>query len=206
MWLNDLFWGIRNTFLGKYHFLVINDHLWGQGPQCMWTNPSKKSRQGSDLPPHTGNASILGTFVPAFPPLFTVIIVRSVPSSYVWTPYLPSECPYYGLTCVEDLACLLAPVGFRLVGHLISLCPRQHRPAGVHLIEWLDQCLNTSQYLSTPINTSQYLSMPLNTSLHANPIPPDTTWYHSQNNSMLSNIASKSNFEKSQIYPYHDML
>ena len=25
MWLNDLFWGIRNTFVGKYHFLVIND-------------------------------------------------------------------------------------------------------------------------------------------------------------------------------------
>ena len=29
MWLNDLFWGKRNTFVGKYHFLVINDHLWG---------------------------------------------------------------------------------------------------------------------------------------------------------------------------------
>ena len=27
MWLNDLFWGIRNTFVGKYQFLVTDDHL-----------------------------------------------------------------------------------------------------------------------------------------------------------------------------------
>ena len=27
MWLNDTLWGIRNTFVGKYHFLVINDQL-----------------------------------------------------------------------------------------------------------------------------------------------------------------------------------
>ena len=37
--------------MGKYHFLVINDHLWVWGrPQYRWTNPSKKSRQGSDPP------------------------------------------------------------------------------------------------------------------------------------------------------------
>ena len=42
-----------------------------EGPQCMWTDPSKKSRQGSDSPPpfHPDNAYILGTFGPAFPPL-----------------------------------------------------------------------------------------------------------------------------------------
>ena len=34
----------------------------------MWTNPSKKSRQGSD-PPHPGNAWILGTNGPAVHPL-----------------------------------------------------------------------------------------------------------------------------------------
>ena len=28
MWLNDLFWGIRNTFVGKLSLLII-DHLWG---------------------------------------------------------------------------------------------------------------------------------------------------------------------------------
>ena len=39
-----------------------------EGPQCMWTNPSKKSRQGSD-PPHPGNACILGKNGPETPPL-----------------------------------------------------------------------------------------------------------------------------------------
>ena len=34
----------------------------------MWTNPSQKSRQGSD-PPHSGNACILGVSGPATPPL-----------------------------------------------------------------------------------------------------------------------------------------
>ena len=29
MWLNDLFWGIRNNFVGKYHLLLMNDHLLG---------------------------------------------------------------------------------------------------------------------------------------------------------------------------------
>ena len=35
----------------------------------MWTNPSQKSRQGSDPPPHSGNACILGASVPDTPPL-----------------------------------------------------------------------------------------------------------------------------------------
>ena len=34
----------------------------------MWTNPSQKSRQGSD-PPHSGNACILGESGPVTPPL-----------------------------------------------------------------------------------------------------------------------------------------
>ena len=40
-----------------------------EGPQCMWTNPSQKSRQGSDLLPHSGNACILGASGPITPPL-----------------------------------------------------------------------------------------------------------------------------------------
>ena len=41
-----------------------------EGPQCMWTNPSQISRQGSDTPsPHSGNACILGVSVPETPPL-----------------------------------------------------------------------------------------------------------------------------------------
>ena len=39
-----------------------------EGPQCMWTNPSQKSRQWSD-PPHPGNACILGKNGPETPPL-----------------------------------------------------------------------------------------------------------------------------------------
>ena len=35
----------------------------------MWTNPSQKSRQGSDPPPHSGNACILGASGPGTPPL-----------------------------------------------------------------------------------------------------------------------------------------
>ena len=41
-----------------------------EGPQYMWTNPSQKSRQGSDPPsPHPGNACILGVSGPATHPL-----------------------------------------------------------------------------------------------------------------------------------------
>ena len=35
----------------------------------MWTNPSQKSRQGADPPPHSGNACILGASGPGTPPL-----------------------------------------------------------------------------------------------------------------------------------------
>ena len=49
MWLNDLFWGIRNTFVGKYHFLVINDHLWG--PSVHVDKSIKKIQTGVRFPP-----------------------------------------------------------------------------------------------------------------------------------------------------------
>ena len=58
MWLNDLFWGIRNTFVEKYHFLVINDHLWGPSVhvdksfkkiQARVRPPSPPSRQCQDF-------------------------------------------------------------------------------------------------------------------------------------------------------------
>ena len=47
MWLNDLFWGIRNTFV-EYHFLVINDHL--RGPS-VHVNKSSKRIQAWVRPP-----------------------------------------------------------------------------------------------------------------------------------------------------------
>ena len=62
------FLGKRNTFVGE----IITFGWWMitfEGPQCMWTNPSKKSRQGSDPPPHPGNACILGKNGPETPPL-----------------------------------------------------------------------------------------------------------------------------------------
>ena len=61
-------------FLGKKeHFCgeIITSGWWMitfEGHQYMWTNPSQKSRQGSD-PPHPGNAWILGTNGPAIHPL-----------------------------------------------------------------------------------------------------------------------------------------
>ena len=66
MWLNDLFWGIRITFLGKYHFFVINDHLWGPS---VHVDQSFKKIQAGVRPPHPGNVCILGTSGPATPPL-----------------------------------------------------------------------------------------------------------------------------------------
>ena len=52
MWLNDLFWGIRNTFVGKYHFLVINDHLWG--PSVHVDKSLKKNPGKGQTPSHPG--------------------------------------------------------------------------------------------------------------------------------------------------------
>ena len=49
MWLNDLFWGICNTFVGKYHFLVINDHLWW--PSVHVDKSFKKIQAGVRPPP-----------------------------------------------------------------------------------------------------------------------------------------------------------
>ena len=50
------------------------------------------------------------------------------------------------------------------------------------------------QYLTIPFNTYQYLTIPLNATQYIPARQSHPTWYHSQNNSMLSNIASKSNF------------
>ena len=44
------FWGKKGQFCGE----IITFGWWMitfEGPQCMWTNPSQKSRQGSDPPP-----------------------------------------------------------------------------------------------------------------------------------------------------------
>ena len=44
------FWGKKGHFCGE----IITFGWWMitfEGPQCMWTNPSQKSRQGSDPPP-----------------------------------------------------------------------------------------------------------------------------------------------------------
>ena len=48
MWLNDLFWGKRKTFVGKYHFFVINDHLWGPS---VHVDKSVKKTGRSETPP-----------------------------------------------------------------------------------------------------------------------------------------------------------
>ena len=55
--LNRCGW-IRNTFVRKYHFLVINDHLWALSAcgQILQKNPGR-----GQTPPHPGNACILGT-------------------------------------------------------------------------------------------------------------------------------------------------
>ena len=63
MWLNDLFWGKRNTFVGRYHFSVINDALSACG-QIL-----QKNQVRGQTPPHSGNSCILGTFYPASPPI-----------------------------------------------------------------------------------------------------------------------------------------
>ena len=72
MWLNDMFWGIRNTFVGKYHFLVINDHL--KGPS-VHVDKSFKKIQAGVRPPHPGNAWILGTNGSASHPLVKIHLV-----------------------------------------------------------------------------------------------------------------------------------
>ena len=48
MWLNDLFWGIRNTFVGKLSLLII-DHLWG--PSVHVDKSFKKIQEGVRPPP-----------------------------------------------------------------------------------------------------------------------------------------------------------
>ena len=47
MWFNDLFWGKRDTFVGKFNFLVINDHLWG--PSVHVDKSSKKIQAGFSI-------------------------------------------------------------------------------------------------------------------------------------------------------------
>ena len=64
------FWGKKGHFCGE----IITFGWWMitfEGPQCMWTNPSQKSRQGSDPLPHSGNVWILGVSGPYTPPLVT---------------------------------------------------------------------------------------------------------------------------------------
>ena len=42
--------GGKGTLLwGNIIFLVINDDLWGRGPQCMWTNPSNPGNMQGDF-------------------------------------------------------------------------------------------------------------------------------------------------------------
>ena len=80
MWLNDLFLGIRNTFVGKYHFLVINDHLWG--PSVHVDKSFKKIQVWVRPLPHQGNACILGTLNPATHPLKSQSIFEQQPMNW----------------------------------------------------------------------------------------------------------------------------
>ena len=85
-WLNDLFWGIRNTFVGKYHFLVINGHLWGPS---VHVDKSFKKIQARVRPPHPGIARILGTYGSASHPL-EVLYMNNCTSSKVFLSQLLS--------------------------------------------------------------------------------------------------------------------
>ena len=78
MWLNDLFWGIRAHFLGETVTFGDERSLW-RALSTLWTNPPKKSLQGAEPPPLSGNARILGTFEPPSPPLYsdTKILIQT---------------------------------------------------------------------------------------------------------------------------------
>ena len=100
---------------------------------------SKSNRK--DLKPSLGSRLQDKTLLPSFHHVMNIWVIL-IFSSWFYNS-LQNKCGFEFI-CVEYLVCLLAPVGFKLVGHLILLCPRQHRPAGVHLMEWLGQCLNTT--------------------------------------------------------------
>ena len=40
---------ISDRIWATYHFLVMNDDLWGRGPQCMRTNPSNPGNMQGDF-------------------------------------------------------------------------------------------------------------------------------------------------------------
>ena len=61
------FWGKKGHFCGE----IITFGWWMitfEGPQCMWTNPSQKSRQGSDPPP-----------IQAMPVFWELLVRHSIP-------------------------------------------------------------------------------------------------------------------------------
>ena len=67
MWLNDLFWGIRNTFVGKYKCLVINDHIWG--PSAYVDKSFKNIRAWVRPPPPSRQCLYFGNFCSVIPSL-----------------------------------------------------------------------------------------------------------------------------------------
>ena len=84
MWLNDLFWGIRNTFVGKYHFLVINDHLWG--PSVHVDKSFKKIQAGVRPPPPYRQCLDFGNFCSGIPSLIHCYNC-SERTIVLWTPF-----------------------------------------------------------------------------------------------------------------------
>ena len=89
--LNGLFWGKKKTFVGKYLFWVMNDHL--RGPSVHVDKSLKKSRPP---PPHPRNAWILGTFGTATPP--SMVKAYMVHSSHV----CPSGMELFRMRRVES--------------------------------------------------------------------------------------------------------
>ena len=75
MWLNDLFWGIRNTFVGKYQFLVIDDHLWG--PSVHVDKSFKKIQAWVRPPPPSWQCLYFGNFWSGNPSLMAASIVNA---------------------------------------------------------------------------------------------------------------------------------
>ena len=89
MWLNDLFWGIRAHFGGKLSLLGDKWHWQWHCGQIL----QKILARGKDPPP-SGNATILGTFVPPTPPLKEQIVVLMVvyPGPVACPPSLTNRC------------------------------------------------------------------------------------------------------------------
>ena len=71
MWSNDMFWGIRNTFVGKYHFLVINDHFERPLPKCIADKSPQKFLARVRLPPPSWQCQDFGNIWYTNPSLIT---------------------------------------------------------------------------------------------------------------------------------------